>query len=147
MKNIRARREGKVNIQVPIFKDTFTNLTEATIEEPYPGQIYMDAMTFGMGCSCIQATFETQNMNHALHLHDQLLAWTPIFAALSASAPVYKGKLSDVDLRWNTIVGSVDCRTPAERDPSSADYIHKSRYSTINSYISEHEYVNDDLDN
>jgi hypothetical protein len=34
---------------VPIFKDKNTNMTEATESEPFPGEIYMDAMHFGMG--------------------------------------------------------------------------------------------------
>ena len=48
-KSIRERRGKKVDIRVPIYKDTNTNLTEATEDEPYPGEIYMDAMHFGMG--------------------------------------------------------------------------------------------------
>jgi glutamate--cysteine ligase catalytic subunit len=68
---------------------------------------------------------------------------TPILAALSASGPIYKGKLSDNDLRWTVISQSVDCRTEEERNPESPLYIHKSRYSTMNHYISNHEYVED----
>lgn len=63
-------------------------------------------------------------------------------AALSASAPIFKGKLADIDMRWTVISQSVDCRTPDERDPSSYKFIPKSRYSTINHYISDHQYVN-----
>jgi glutamate--cysteine ligase catalytic subunit len=71
-----------------------------------------------------------------------LLPWTPILAVLSATAPIYKGKLSDIDLRWTVIAQSVDCRTPEERDPTNTQkYIPKSRYSSINHYISNHEYV------
>jgi len=50
--SIRERREEKVNIQIPIFKDEKTQM-EQSEEEPYPGMIYMDAMHFGMGCSCL----------------------------------------------------------------------------------------------
>jgi glutamate--cysteine ligase catalytic subunit len=49
VKSIRERRGSKVDIKVPIFQDTHTNLDEATDDEPYPGFIYMDAMHFGMG--------------------------------------------------------------------------------------------------
>jgi glutamate--cysteine ligase catalytic subunit len=28
-------------------------MTSTSRDEPYPGQIYMDAMHFGMGCSCL----------------------------------------------------------------------------------------------
>lgn len=53
MKSIRERRGEKVKILVPVYRDAMTNMTEVTKEEPYPGQIYMDAMSFGMGCSCL----------------------------------------------------------------------------------------------
>lgn len=52
-KSIRERRGEKVRILVPIYPDINTNLTVATEDEPYPGQIYMDGMGFGMGCSCL----------------------------------------------------------------------------------------------
>lgn len=64
-------------------------------------------------------------------------------AALSASGPIQKGKLSDYDLRWTVIEQSVDDRTNEERDPLSKSYIPKSRYSSMNNYISNHEYVKD----
>jgi glutamate--cysteine ligase catalytic subunit len=70
MKSIRERREGKIEILIPIFPDTNTNMTEPTYEEPFPGQIYMDSMHFGMGCSCLQVTFESESINHARYVHD-----------------------------------------------------------------------------
>ena len=52
--SIYERREKtKVEIKVPLFQDENTNLTEPTEREPFPGQIYMDGMHFGMGCSCL----------------------------------------------------------------------------------------------
>jgi glutamate--cysteine ligase catalytic subunit len=63
----------------------------------------MDAMAFGMGCSCLQITYETTSIKHARYLHDAFLPFTPILAALSASAPIFKGKLADIDLRWTVI--------------------------------------------
>jgi glutamate--cysteine ligase catalytic subunit len=80
-------------------------------------------------------------VNHARYLHDMLLPFTGIFAAISASGPIQKGKLSDNDLRWTVIEQSTDCRTDEERDPSSNKFVPKSRYSSINSYISNHDYV------
>jgi len=35
----------------------------------------------------------------------------------------------------------VDCRTPEERNPKSDSYIGKSRYSGMNHYLSDHQYV------
>ena len=98
----------------------------------------MDSMHFGMGCSCLQVTFESQSLNHARFLHDMMLPFTPLLAALSAGSPIFKGKLADIDLRWTVISQSVDCRTIEERDKSSANFVPKSRYSTINHYISKH---------
>jgi glutamate--cysteine ligase catalytic subunit len=69
VKSIRERRGEKVNIQVPIYQDKYTKM-DATYEEPYPGQIYMDAMHFGMGCSCLQVTMETESINHSRYLYD-----------------------------------------------------------------------------
>jgi glutamate--cysteine ligase catalytic subunit len=73
-----------------------------------------------------------------------LLPFTPILAALSQAAPIFKGKLADIDLRWTVISQSVDCRTPEERDPESEKYVPKSRYGTINHYLSNHAYVKDE---
>jgi glutamate--cysteine ligase catalytic subunit len=76
-----------------------------------------------------------------MYLHDQLVAFTGIFASLSAAAPVQKGKLSDNDMRWTVIEQAVDCRNKDERDPKHEDYTPKSRYSAINHFLSDHEFV------
>jgi len=44
-------------------------------------------------------------------------------------------------MRWTVIEQSVDCRTEEERDPASENFVPKSRYSSMNHYISDHEYV------
>jgi len=38
---------------IPLYPDANTNMSVPTSDEPYPGQIYMDAMGFGMGNSCL----------------------------------------------------------------------------------------------
>lgn len=103
----------------------------------------MDAMHFGMGCCCLQLTYETQGIEHARYLYDMFIPFTAIMAAISAATPILRGKLSDHDLRWEIIEQSVDCRTKEERDPESSEYIAKSRYSTVSRYISNHAYVQD----
>ena len=51
-RTIYDRRGKKVDIQVPRFQDKKTK--KATTErEPVPNMIYMDAMHFGMGASCL----------------------------------------------------------------------------------------------
>ena len=80
-------------------------MSEETEREPFPGQIYMDSMHFGMGASCLQITYEAQNINHARFLYDMFLPWTPIMSALSATSPLLKGQISDHDFRWEVIEG------------------------------------------
>lgn len=60
-----------------------------------------------------------------------------MFLAASAGSCFFKGKLADVDTRWDTIAASVDCRTEEERDVDSEKYIPKSRYESISLYISD----------
>ena len=50
-------------------------------------------------------------------------------------------------MRWTVIEQAVDCRTDEERDPSSKEYIPKSRYSAMNHYLSDHEFVQDSHNN
>ena len=43
--------------------------------------VYVDAMGFGMGCSCLQMTFQACNINEARHLYDQLTPLTPVLVS------------------------------------------------------------------
>lgn len=92
----------------------------------------MDAMGFGMGCCCLQLTFQACNIDEARRMYDALIPVGPILVrlllytfcaflmisqlALTAASPVWRGYLADVDCRWNVIAGSVDDRTEEERD-------------------------------
>eukprot|EP00980_Cylindrotheca_fusiformis_P028434 scaffold22599_cov139-Cylindrotheca_fusiformis.AAC.25 len=109
--------------------------------------VHMDAMAFGMGCCCLQITFQATDVDESRFIYDQLAVMAPIMMALTASTPVIKGRLLDTDCRWGIISESVDCRTPAERgrDDPNAPYdalnangerrIYKSRYDSISTYI------------
>ncbi|XP_059154932.1 glutamate--cysteine ligase catalytic subunit-like [Physella acuta] len=150
-RNIRNRRKEKVAINVPIFKDVntkspfvedFSPLGDdgSSAEAAKPDHIYMDCMGFGMGNCCLQVTFQACNIDEAKTLYDQLAGMCPIMLALSASSPIYRGYLSDIDTRWPVIAASVDDRTKEERglEPLKEDRyrIPKSRYDSIDSYIS-----------
>lgn len=150
VKNIRARRRRKVIINLPISKDTFTrdpfieNFNDAEAKKASkPNQVYMDAMGFGMGCCCLQITFQATHLEEAKVLYDQLAPITPIALALSAASPVYRGYLTDRDCRWDVISASVDDRTREEssetRELKESLYrIPKSRYDSISTYLSRH---------
>uniref|UniRef100_A0A3P8TN77 Glutamate--cysteine ligase n=1 Tax=Amphiprion percula TaxID=161767 RepID=A0A3P8TN77_AMPPE len=148
-RNIRHRRGEKVAINVPIFKDKCT--PSPFVEEfpeddgeaaraALPDHIYMDAMGFGMGNCCLQVTFQACSIDEARYLYDQLATFCPIVMALSAASPFYRGYVSDNDCRWGVISASVDDRTQEERGlkplKNNKYRIFKSRYDSIDSYLS-----------
>ncbi|XP_015477865.1 glutamate--cysteine ligase catalytic subunit isoform X1 [Parus major] len=149
-RNIRHRRGEKVVINVPLFKDkntpspfieTFPNDDGEAAKAAKPDYIYMDAMGFGMGNCCLQVTFQACSISEARYLYDQLATICPIVMALSAASPFYRGYVSDIDCRWGVISASVDDRTREERglEPLKNSHyrISKSRYDSIDSYLSE----------
>lgn len=60
---------------------------------------------------------------------------------MTAASPLHRGYLTDVDCRWDVISCSVDCRTEEERGlkplKENKFRISKSRYDSIDSYLSE----------
>lgn len=76
----------------PVFKDTNT---KSPFVEDYlplkddgegaaaakPDHIYMDCMGFGMGCSCLQVTFQACNIDEGRLLYDQLTPLCPILVS------------------------------------------------------------------
>lgn len=144
--NIRTRRGKKVAMNVPMFRDKNTKWPfrdpsiptnrhmwpEDEIKDNLDNHIYMDAMGFGMGMCCLQVTLQASDITEARNTYDKFAPVTPWFLALSAATPIFRGLLSDQDVRWNVVSGSVDDRTSAERAPGG---IPKSRYAGIDSYI------------
>lgn len=151
--NIRCRRGEKVYINLPLFQDTHTEPIPATSqnmlfpdmcgETPHLNAetIHLDAMGFGMGCCCLQITFQACEIVEARFLYDQLAVICPIVLALSAATPIYRGYLSDVDSRWDVISTSVDDRTAEERglaplkDSPPHRLLPKSRYASVSQFI------------
>jgi glutamate--cysteine ligase catalytic subunit len=93
--NIRRRRGSKVKINMPIFhdkntpkpfidptipwdRDLFDHDKEAKEGAALPDHIYMDAMAFGMGCCCLQITFQACNIDEGRRLYDRLAPVAPI---------------------------------------------------------------------
>ncbi|KAH9951545.1 glutamate-cysteine ligase catalytic subunit [Amylocystis lapponica] len=156
--NIRRRRGSKVAINLPIFIDEKTPrpFVDPTIpwerniyaEDPeakrgaaLTDHIYMDAMGFGMGCSCLQLTFQSCNVTEARRLYDALVPIAPLMLALTAASPLWRGYIADVDCRWDVVAASVDDRTEEERGlkplKENRFRIPKSRYGSVSLYISE----------
>ncbi|XP_073831222.1 glutamate--cysteine ligase-like [Musca autumnalis] len=147
-RNIRMRRGEKVAIKLKVFKDENTKLPVEGSPVNEPDVVLLDAMGFGMGCCCLQLTFQACNITEARTLYDQLAPLCPIMLALTAASPIYRGYLTESDCRWNVISSSVDCRTQEERGlkplKENKFRIAKSRYDSIDSYLSpEGEQYND----
>ncbi|KAL8270185.1 hypothetical protein Esti_005860 [Eimeria stiedai] len=94
--------------------------------------IYMDAMCFGMGMNCVQATFSCKTISDARYLYDQLIVMAPLLLSLTAATPFLRGCVAATDTRWDVISMSVDSRKAEEMKT-----VIKSRYSTNSLYISE----------
>lgn len=48
----------------------------------------MDAMGFGMGCSCLQLTFQACNVNEARKLYDALVPLAPLMVRAQLPLPL-----------------------------------------------------------
>ena len=84
-RNIRCRRGEKVAINLPVFQDDNTKDPHEILVEKYgaeaakaskPGHIYMDAMGFGMGQSCLQVSKARNQLSF------ENWSWTSAFPAL-----------------------------------------------------------------
>jgi glutamate--cysteine ligase catalytic subunit len=129
-----------VDPTIPWHRNIYAEDAEARNGAALTDHIYMDAMGFGMGCCCLQLTFQSCNVNEARRMYDGLIPMGPILLALTAASPVWRGYLADVDCRWNVIAGSVDDRSEEERGlkPLSENRfrIPKSRYDSVDLYLS-----------
>ena len=107
----------------------------------------------GLRCACTGCPNHGRSAHHRLSIQMA----DALQLALTAASPLWRGYIADVDCRWNVIAGSVDDRTEEERGlkvwcgdlqpdqllmvpqplKSSRFVIPKSRYGSIDSYISE----------
>lgn len=60
--------------------------SEAKNGAALPDHIYLDAMGFGMGCSCLQLTFQACNVSDARRMYDGLIPLGPILVGLITHA-------------------------------------------------------------
>ena len=76
--------------------------------------IYVNSSIFGANCCCLQVTMQARNVTEARRLYDQLIPLGPIMLALTAATSIWKGFLTDTDVRWNAFSAALDDRTPEE---------------------------------
>lgn len=61
-RNIRMRRGSTVDINLTVYKDENTKIPVDGSPPNKPDAVHMDAMGFGMGCCCLQLTFQVNNL-------------------------------------------------------------------------------------
>lgn len=67
-----------------LFKEGFTDNGDNKFSTAAKdNHIYMDAMGFGMGCCCLQLTFQACNIQEARTLYDQLTPLCPIMVSVN----------------------------------------------------------------
>lgn len=67
-----------------LFREDLTNKGDdgSSSKASKDNHIYMDAMGFGMGCCCLQLTFQACNIQEARTLYDQLTPLCPIMVSV-----------------------------------------------------------------
>ena len=73
--------------------------------------VYLDSAVDGCCCCSLQVTLQASDMDQARWLYDQLIPLGPIMLALTAANPIFKGYLTDVDVRWSQFGMAGDERT------------------------------------
>lgn len=70
-----------IDPSIPWDRDIFAGDSEAKNGAALQDHIYMDAMGFGMGCSCLQITFQASNVDEARRVYDSLIPVGPIMVS------------------------------------------------------------------
>lgn len=129
LKNISTRRGRPIEGYIATMRDTCNKSNKISIlgrksqsgesanEENFSDfvpTILIDSMGQGMGCTCIQFTYQLENIEMAKFIFDQLTIFAPLLMRLTRSTPYNTNHLLNTDTRWNLISMSVDDRTREE---------------------------------
>jgi glutamate--cysteine ligase catalytic subunit len=77
-----AESNGHIGEYIAVFPDTSLRVVAAK-PGPTTPYIKMDAMAFGMGCCCLQITFQAWNVNEARRVYDALVPVAPIMVSVA----------------------------------------------------------------
>ncbi|CAG8119295.1 unnamed protein product [Penicillium salamii] len=115
--NIHSRGRGGKKTNIPIYRDSQTPAPFHDISpsgENIEDHLCLDEMDVGIGCCSLQVTVQAPNLTDARWLHDQTVPLAPIFLAMTAAVPIWKGYLTDTDVRWQRFGDVVDDRRQEE---------------------------------
>ncbi|KAJ5761975.1 Glutamate-cysteine ligase catalytic subunit [Penicillium nucicola] len=114
-RSIHGRRQGNPKkTRLYIHQDSQT--TKSPPQERVQDSICLDHIEVGVGSSSLQTTFQTSNEAECRWLYDQLIPLAPVFLAMTAAVPIWKGYLVDTDVRWQRFGDIVDDRRPDEME-------------------------------
>jgi glutamate--cysteine ligase catalytic subunit len=117
--NVFGRRQSHKKTLYPVYQDIETPDIFHDIlpsGEKIKNHLCLDDLEVGIGCCSLQTTFQAPNETEARWLHDQLIPLAPIFLAMTAAVPIWKGYLVDTDIRWQRFGDLVDDRRPEEME-------------------------------
>lgn len=82
----RTRLVFTCSVSLSVFRDINTKIPVDNSHELAPGIalpdcVYMDTMGLGMGCCCLQLTFQACGISEARTLYDQLAPLCPIMVS------------------------------------------------------------------
>lgn len=120
--NTRLRHGEKPEIVLPILKDKLTPKS----------QFSLDHFGFGMCNTALQITYSCRDLKQARFAHDMMHVLSPFMLVFSSTTFAVSHHLLDLDNRFNIIEQSTDDRKPREKPA-----LDKTRYSTINFYLSD----------
>ena len=133
-RNMRLRRGNNPESNLPLFKDTHTDMEKTLPFEKYPGKVTFDSFAAGMMNSSFQMTFAAKNLSEARWATDQMGILSYMMLPFGVCTPVFKNKLVDVDSRLLLLADSCDDRKPSEL---AKKHITNSRVGPVRLFISE----------
>ncbi|CAG7921518.1 unnamed protein product [Penicillium olsonii] len=115
--NVFQRRKTHKKTNIPVFRDSQTPTPFYDVSrsgENIEGHLCLDELEVGIGSCSLQATMQAPSQADARWLHDQLVPLAPVFLAMTAAVPIWKGYLADTDVRWERFGDLLDDRRPEE---------------------------------
>lgn len=118
-KNVHERPQGRMRTYFPVYRDI--NTPSPFRDDPHsrpglPNHVCLDQLEAGIGSCSIQTTFQAANEPEARWLYDQFIPLGPVFLALTAATPIWKGYLVETDIRWQRFGDLFDDRRHTEME-------------------------------
>jgi len=78
LKEVASLLEGTVTVTESSKNDDSISIDKNRSNESLRAAVHMDAMAFGMGCCCLQITFQAKDIDESRFIFDQLAVMAPM---------------------------------------------------------------------